>query len=79
VAVLPFSRVNEDGSVTLNCAFGGTIRLTRDRARAMRFANNGEAMTAWNMVSNARPLRPDGKPNKPLTALTVEVGHADDA
>ena len=74
VAVLPFSRVNADGSVTINCAFGGVIELTRDRSRAMHFDGTAEAMRAWNTVSATRPRRPDGLPNKPLTALTVEVG-----
>jgi len=32
-----------------------------------------DAMIFWGTQSNTVPLRPDGKPNKPLTALSIEV------
>jgi len=40
---------------------------------AMRFADKGEALAFWNKQSTVRPLRPDGQPNKPLTALTAVI------
>lgn len=67
------SYFEDDGSVVINGAFGGTIRLTPVRANARQFPSSAEAMLAWNAVSQSRPRRPDGRPNKPLTALTVEV------
>lgn len=43
---------------------------------AKRFADAGEAMAFWNKQSSVRPLRADGEPNKPLTALTIEIERA---
>jgi hypothetical protein len=67
------SIIHADGSMTINCAWGGVIRLTPDPERAMRFVSTSKALQAWNTESTKRPLRPDGLPNKPMTALTVEV------
>lgn len=50
----------------------GRVRMTTDRWRAYRFPDFGAAMGAWKTQSLVRPLRPDGKPNRPLTAFTVE-------
>ena len=58
---------------TINGAFGGVIILTTTRELALDWPDAGEAMKSWNTVNGQRPRRPDGKPNKPLTALTVEV------
>lgn len=66
------SYFHREGAV-INGVWGGVAYLTIYRGHAMRFANTGEAIAAWNTASTRRPLRPDGKPNKPLTALTVEV------
>lgn len=51
----------------------GRITATDDLARAYRFADAREVMTLWRSASKVRPLRPDGKPNRPLTAFTIEV------
>jgi len=51
----------------------GIIRTTPERALASEFADAGEAMTYWRRQSRAKPLRPDGKPNRPLTAYTIEI------
>jgi hypothetical protein len=40
---------------------------------ALKFASKVDAMAFWNTQSKVRPLRPDGRPNKPLTAFTVEI------
>ena len=42
----------------------------------MRFATRGDAMNFWRAPSKTRPTRMDGKPNRPLTALTVEIEDA---
>jgi len=47
--------------------------FTKDPNKAMRFVNAAEAMQFWNTQSTVRPLREDGKPNKPLTALTIAI------
>ena len=61
-----------EGAV-VNGVHGGRIELTIHPDDARRFADSGDAMLAWNKQSRVRPYRPDGRPNKPLTALTVEV------
>jgi hypothetical protein len=53
--------------------WGGHIHLTTDITKAQRFEDNAAAMRAWNTQSGRVPYRPDGHPNKPMTALTVEV------
>lgn len=56
-------------------AYGGQGfgEFTKDRAQAKVFKDAGEAMTFWKTVSKVKPRRPDGKPNRPLTALTVAL------
>lgn len=54
----------------------GRVWTTLDPARAMRFESLAKALEYWKQQSRVRPTRPDGKPNRPLTALTVEVGDA---
>lgn len=51
----------------------GRGQFTRDRTKALTFASPAKAMEFWKTISSVRPFRPDGKPNRPLTALTVEV------
>lgn len=72
------SYFGDDGIVVVNGAFGGTITLTPRRENARRFPNSAVALQAWSTISPRRPFRPDGKPNKPLTALTVEIGPDED-
>lgn len=50
----------------------GAAQLTQDRDKALQFDDAGAALTAWKTQSTVRPLRADGKPNRPLTAFTVE-------
>jgi uncharacterized membrane protein len=49
----------------------GAAWWTDDPAQAMRFADLGEALATWKTKSAIRPLRDDGKPNRPLTAYTI--------
>ena len=51
----------------------GTVETTEDRDQAMQFADAGAAMECWRRPSKVLPLRPDGKPNRPLTAYNVEI------
>jgi hypothetical protein len=39
---------------------------------AMRFDGLRELRQLWLAVDQRRPVRPDGQPNRPLTAFTVE-------
>jgi hypothetical protein len=47
--------------------------FTGDSDEALRFDTKAEAMIFWRTQSRSKPWRPDGKPNRPLTALTVEI------
>lgn len=51
----------------------GTIVLTTVPGDAMQFENAIDAMEFWRTESKTVPVRPDGRPNRPLTAYTVEL------
>lgn len=50
---------------------GGRAEWTVNPRRALVFPSAREGFEAWRAVPRARPIRPDGKPNRPLTAYTV--------
>lgn len=52
----------------------GRAEWTTDPAKAMRFETMGEASCLWRYQSVKRPLRLDGRPNRPLTAYNVKIG-----
>ena len=49
----------------------GVATWTRDPAHAMTFATGEAATACYRAVPLNRPLRPDGRPNRPLTMFTV--------
>lgn len=51
----------------------GSVKLTADPAKALRFATSSSALMAWHTQSKSRPVRDDGRPNRPLTAFTAEI------
>lgn len=51
----------------------GDLVITDEEADAKRFAGVAEATECWRAQSRTLPLRPDGKPNRPMTAFTVEI------
>lgn len=51
----------------------GRTTFTRDRTRAITFDSVGDAFEYWDQQSKTVPMRPDGEPNRPLTAFTVEI------
>src|SRR5262245_12547274 len=56
-------------------AYGGRgyAEWTADPRQAMRFAGINEALLFRKTQSRAKPFRPDGKPNRPLTAITTLI------
>lgn len=46
---------------------------TGDPYEAKVFNSFIEAMDCWNQTASAHPVRGDGRPNKPLTAYSVQV------
>lgn len=52
----------------------GSETWTSEPARALHFADALAALAAWKSVSPTHPVRAsDGKPNRPLTAYTIEL------
>jgi hypothetical protein len=51
----------------------GAAKFTTDAALAMTFGTPAEAFEYWRQQSVTVPLRPDGEPNRPLTAFTMAV------
>jgi hypothetical protein len=45
--------------------------FTDDRREAKRFPSLEVAMAYWRTTSRTRPIRADGRPNRPLTASNV--------
>jgi len=50
----------------------GTAEWTAELSKAMKWDTVTEAVEAWRTQSRRRPLREDGKPNRPLTAFSCE-------
>lgn len=50
-----------------------TIETTPEPLHARLFDSPGEAMDCYRQVSAIKPLREDGRPNRPMTALMVEI------
>lgn len=42
-------------------------------AEAIEFTTASEARACWTEQSRLRPSRPDGQPNRPLTAFSVAI------
>lgn len=55
----------------------GYGEFTPELANAMRFSGKNDALLFYLKVPRCKPKREDGKPNRPLTAATVEILHAD--
>ena len=54
----------------------GSFVFTPDVEGALRFADIAHALEAWKTQSTARPKRPDGHANRPLTAFTMTFEEA---
>lgn len=54
----------------MNCL----LAVTKDRAAATRYT----VMEAFEVWSKAHGVRPDGHPNRPLTAFTVSIEFAEE-
>lgn len=50
-----------------------SVVLTPYQKQAKRFPDKAEAFEAWKGVNQVDPVRPDGAPNRPLSAYTVEI------
>lgn len=50
-----------------------TVIFTPEHTKAKTFQTSTAALEFWRTQSHSVPVRPDGKPNRPLTAITVEI------
>lgn len=51
----------------------GDIELTPNRSDAKVYETVVAALEDWQRVSVTHPTRPDGQPNRPMTAWTVRI------
>jgi len=53
----------------------GTLKLwpTKELKRAKKFKDIAEVFAEWKTVSDRQPVRHDGKPNRPLTAMNISI------
>ena len=56
-------------------AYGGRgwADWSSDLGQALHFEDYSAGLAYWRQVSRTRPRRPDGQPNRPLTAFTVSL------
>jgi hypothetical protein len=55
----------------------GDLVITAKLEDAKRYDDAAAALREWKRTSRTHPVRPgDGKPNRPLTAFTVEIQEA---
>lgn len=55
------------------CGGIGYATFTTNLNAAMRFKDLAAAMAFWRKIPRNKRVREDGKPNRPLTALTVTI------
>lgn len=56
----------------------GLLETVERIEKAQRFPDMAAALGFWRQESTVDPVRFDGKPNRPLTALTVEIVRVDE-
>lgn len=54
----------------------GLSGWTSNKQMAIVFKDAFDALALWKSVHTEKPVRPDGKPNRPLTAFTVTIEDA---
>ncbi len=64
-------RYNPDGNMGR-----GDLILTHDKSKAKRYMDFKQATDDWRRISTTHPVRHDGKPNRPMTAFTIQVKNA---
>lgn len=72
------TRTPDDGRYiqSMDFEFGmgrGLLTTTPSVEKAMKFSSASAAHEFWKTQSKIRPRRPDGHPNRPLTAYHVEI------
>jgi hypothetical protein len=52
------------------------VVTTKNPSRAKRYENLEAIHAEWTRVDPRQPVRPDGQPNRPLTAFTISTVQA---
>jgi hypothetical protein len=68
-----------DGPTAMASWVTGKATFTDDPRDGLRFDNMAAAFECWKRQSTVQPLRPDGRPNRPLTAYTITFETVPDA
>lgn len=55
------------------CDGRGHTVFTFDPSLALGFPSKIDALEYWRQQSKTVPLRPDGRPNRPITAFSAEI------
>jgi hypothetical protein len=69
----PFLKGPVDQFLTAYDPLTGESDWTYDKSKALRFNSKLEAFQFCMQILESDPIRPDGKPNRPLTAFTVLI------
>lgn len=51
----------------------GKAKITTNIGLAYLWPTSADALQAWKQQSEMHPFRPDGQPNRPLSAYTAEI------
>lgn len=51
----------------------GAVEVTPDPGEAILFKSQSDAFVLWRARSKSVPNRPDGYPNRPLTAYSIQI------
>ena len=70
------ARFDPDGGDPTVAYPTGALETTPDADKALAFASAADAWACWRQASRRTPRRPDGRPNRPLTAFMVEIARA---
>jgi hypothetical protein len=60
------------------CNGRGIVEWTEDLGQALAFADLIEARDYYRQQSKVKPIRADGRPNRPLTSYTIVLERIDD-
>lgn len=78
LGVAPDGRPPPKATFVRDCDFDadegrGRIVMTQKQGEAKRFEDVGAALQFYQQTSKVVPIRPDGKPNRPMTAYNIAI------
>ena len=70
---IPRWRVQSDSSWCPTTDKTGESVWSKDESKALLFETKMDAWKFWAQTLQTDPIRPDGQPNRPLTAFSVMI------